>query len=200
MSGDQPVPPVTLSQLRAACDAYHRSTGDADEGRSPRSDVEERYLALLNLAARAGLDDPPGPELAWHDLFRELRRWWTKAEARLGRQPDPGGAARAPDYLGLIVDETHGEVRRPGQVDRFGNPKVVCFRPDSAEWHTFLVAFRAGERGATDAEWERGYSQTDADWSARRRTKGRVAEKLRSLDVEFEGGSLRLVALPAPGP
>jgi hypothetical protein len=95
-------------------------------------------------------------------------------------------------HLGLVVYDL-GEVRREGRTHSNGQPKIVNFDPDSVEWHTFLVAFRAGERGATDEEWRKGYL---GEWSARRRRKHAVAEKLADLDTGFVRGSLRLVDLP----
>jgi hypothetical protein len=82
--------PVTLSQLREATEAYHRSTGDAAEGRCLSSVVEDRYLKLLRLVGRAGLSSlPPRPELRWHELFLEINRSWAMVEGRLQAASPP---------------------------------------------------------------------------------------------------------------
>lgn len=91
-------------------------------------------------------------------------------------------------FLGLVVDEARGEIRRPG----FNGGEPVRFQVESSEWHTFFVAFKAGESGATDAEWKSGYPGT---WSARRKRKSDAGAELVRLNIEFEAGQLRLKAL-----
>jgi hypothetical protein len=112
------------------------------------------------------------------------------AESTLTANTDP-----KPGYLNLIVNKESGEVRRVGKVHPSGKPKLVRFDTDSAMWHIFLAAYRAGERGATDEEWRDGYP---GEWTdARRNRKAAVKEKLFALDVELANGPcLRLVDLP----
>jgi len=91
-------------------------------------------------------------------------------------------------YLGLVVDEARGEVRRAGH--NRGN--AVTFDVDAADWHTFLTAWRAGEQGATDAQWRTGYP---GDWSQRRKRKSAASDKLSVLNICFEGGYLKLTEM-----
>lgn len=81
-------------------------------------------------------------------------------------------------YLGLIVDQARGEVRRKGYQP------TVYFNADSAEWHTLVVAWRAGSDGATQAQWENGY-RGKRSAAAMRNVKSRVNDKLSVLDVEL---------------
>jgi hypothetical protein len=110
------------------------------------------------------------------------------AESTLTANTDP-----KPGYLNLIVYKESGKVRRVGKVDRFGRPKEALFETDSAEWHTFIVAYQAGERGATGEEWREGYP---GEWDARRKRKAEVKAKLSVLDIDIPDRSLRLVDLP----
>ncbi len=94
----------------------------------------------------------------------------------------------APGYLGLIVDVKHAEVRRAGE--RYEQLPPVCFEVGTAEWHTFLVAFQAGEHGASEDAWKNDYH---GDWkSGRKNAKHRAAAKLNLLDIAFEHGKLKL--------
>ena len=99
---------------------------------------------------------------------------------------EPPEAETSPDcrdtYLGLIVDENRGEVRRKG------NRNTVSMDPDSAMWHTFIVAFRAGGCGATKAAWENGYPG-EMNASAMRSVKKDVRTKLISLGVTLDNGT-----------
>lgn len=77
-----------------------------------------------------------------------------------------------------------------------GHLVVARFDPDTAMWRTFLVAYHAGERGATDAEWKKAYPAAElVSWKDRRKTKSRVAERLHPLGVQFAKGSLVLELL-----
>jgi hypothetical protein len=117
------------------------------------------------------------------EAWEGLPEWWCEQVTGL---PTAG-------YLGLIVDEARGEVRREVKdADGCQKLKVVEFETDSAEWRTFLVAYHAGEQGATNAEWERGYP---GDWPSRRKRKQAAGEKLARLNVRFTKGSLRLESL-----
>jgi hypothetical protein len=110
------------------------------------------------------------------------------AESTLAANTDP-----KPGYLDLIVNKESGEVRRVSKEHPNGKPKLVRFDTDSAMWHTFLVAYRAGERGATEDEWRDGYP---GEWNARRKRKAEVKEKLLGLGIDIPDRSLRLVDLP----
>src|SRR5262249_43804823 len=113
--------------------------------------------------------------------------------------PPPPPLPPGPGYLGLLVDEARGEVRRLGKRHDAGAPRTVRLDTASAEGHTFLVAFRAGERGATDEEWEKGYPGGPVERRRMRNCKSRVKKKLEGLDLDFPDGQLRLLDLP-PAP
>ena len=123
-----------------------------------------------------------------------LLKWWVEATAKDAPETDTVGQRQPPSagYLGLIVDEASGEVRREGIVNLGGQMKVVYFKTCAADWRTFLVAYRAGERGATESEWKKGYP---GDWTERRRRKNYAKNKLMPLGVTFEKRSLKLILL-----
>jgi hypothetical protein len=98
--------PVTVEQVRAAAGAYLRAKGDALDNHTPySSNLEDRYLELLQLANLAGLPEPPPPEVPrWHDFFQGMQRWLARIEGRLGAArpllpapPQPGETPRAAD-------------------------------------------------------------------------------------------------------
>jgi hypothetical protein len=95
---------------------------------------------------------------------------------------DGSDEAAQPGYLGLVVDEAHGEVRRTGQdYERL----TASFIVGTSEWHTFLVAWKAENDGATEEAWRNGYPGGQK-LQSRRAVKRRVNEKLGILDVRLE--------------
>src|SRR5262249_41035956 len=159
----------------------------------------ESRLDRLIFKGRELLWDKGGPLLgrrvarmpgltAWgHALFAED----TTAGTGGGGSPIPPPPP-PPPFLGLDVTEERGEVRRAGRFHPGGSPRVVRFETDSAEWRTFLVAYRAGVDGATGEQWRKIHPGTD---DQRRRTKSRTAGKLQVLEVGFARGALRLIEI-----
>jgi hypothetical protein len=76
--------PITLVQLRAAAEAYHRATGDADEGRISPWRVDDLYRVAAHMAISLGLDKPPPPEVqrekGWAIMKRDFDLWWAEVE------------------------------------------------------------------------------------------------------------------------
>ncbi len=88
-------------------------------------------------------------------------------------------------FLDLKVDRIRGEVRR------VGNRNVVCFRPESAELHTFIVAFDSGDVGATKQKWMNGYPGDTSRGKAQdamRSVKKVVSGKLLVLGLRLKKG------------
>jgi len=103
-------------------------------------------------------------------------------EAEIGGGTPAKGSASG--YLGLIVDEGRREITREGF-------DCLPVKLGPAEWHTFIVAYRAGDWGATTDQWENGYP---AEQSGRANAKNRTKEKLKRLGVTFKRRSLKLVS------
>jgi hypothetical protein len=95
-------------------------------------------------------------------------------------------------HLGLVVDESHGEVRRSGsKYERI----VAHFNTKSAEWYLFCVAFRTRELGATEARVLEGYPGSKKR-VAMRQARARARAKLGALGISFEDGyPLRLKSI-----
>ncbi|WP_437206621.1 hypothetical protein [Planctomicrobium sp. SH664] len=95
-----------------------------------------------------------------------------------------------PGYLGLSVDRARGEVRR------VGFKPTVYLGSESAALHMFLVAFNAGEKGATTEELLKNYP-ADQRSTHRANVKRNVNNKLHVLDVRLKlGSSLVLEEIP----
>lgn len=95
-------------------------------------------------------------------------------------------------YLGLVVDEERGEVRRCS----FDAP--VCFEPDSLTWTVFLAAWDGGEPGCSQENWDRrdDLLQDPIREKAIRRD---VNQKLRILGIRLVPRCLpRLVECSSP--
>ncbi len=95
-------------------------------------------------------------------------------------------------YLGLVVDELRGEVRR-ANLDT-----AVCFEPDSLAWKIFLAAWNGGESGCSKGEWDcrDDLLQDPIREKAIRRD---VNQKLRILSIRLEPRRPpRLVECPTP--
>lgn len=95
-------------------------------------------------------------------------------------------------YLGLVVDELRGEVRRVN-LD-----PVVFFKPDSLAWTVFLAAWNGGESGCGKGEWDcrEDLLQDPIREKAIRRD---VNQKLRILSIGLEPRRPpRLVECPTP--
>lgn len=86
-----------------------------------------------------------------------------------------GPSAPVPGHLGLIVNESEGT------VGRTGTRCVVSFEPGSAQFHTFKVAYLAGDVGATEEEWMKGYA---ADQRSRREVRKKMNKKIEPLGIK----------------
>jgi hypothetical protein len=95
-------------------------------------------------------------------------------------------------YLGLVVDEERGEVRR----SNYDAP--VCFLPDSVAWTVFLAAWNGGESGCSQEIWE---SREDLlqDPIREKAIRRDVSKKLRVLGIRLQlRQPPRLVECPPP--
>lgn len=139
------------------------------------ADTRDVWIALL----WERRDSLPDIDPAYRTFSRFLRPFETSIRlADAIDQPTAG-------FLGLEVDESRGLIKRNGK-------KELCLEVGTSEWHTFLVAFRAKDRGATDAEWSKGYPG-DSSKPSMRKCKARLNGKLyENLGIEFEHGSLKL--------
>ena len=97
-----------------------------------------------------------------------------------GVEEEPGKNIPPGEYgfLNLKVDTEHCEVRRNG------HHAVAYFKRDSAEWHTFVVAWNAGKTGATQQQWTNGYPGDPAP-EARKSVKRNVNDKLQVLGIRL---------------
>jgi len=99
---------------------------------------------------------------------------------------------KSPGFLGLMVDEANGRVRRVGYEAKpdiqFPVTAESSDRSVSPVWHTFLVAFNAGGNGATNEMWMDGYTG-DVNGKGPAQSKQRVKKELQKLDLTLENGS-----------
>lgn len=81
-------------------------------------------------------------------------------------------------YLGIDFNFDKGEVNRDGFRP------TVYFKSESAEFHTFVVAFKSRECGSTREQWLNGYPG-DTDSVSMRNVKRNVNEKLKVIKVQL---------------
>ena len=95
-------------------------------------------------------------------------------------------------YLGLVVDELRGEVRRVNLG------AAVYFDPDSLAWTVFLAAWNGGDLGCSKREWE--YRDDLLHDPIREKAIRRdVNKKLRILSIRLQPRRPpRLVECPTP--
>lgn len=82
-------------------------------------------------------------------------------------------------YLGLIVDEEHGEVRRRG------TNVTVSFDVGSLPWQVFVMAWESGETGCGAEDWmqHKSDTQSEVDHKYHRRE---VNDKIAVLGLRLE--------------
>jgi hypothetical protein len=107
-------------------------------------------------------------------LFPEYVLWQpsTSAPSELATETPSVG------YLGLMVDPTTGAITREGY------PRQIHFRPGTDDMRTFMLAFKAQEKGVSNEEWKSGYR---ADWHFRHKLKSGVNKELKRLGLRIDG-------------
>lgn len=164
-----------------------------DHDRSTRlADVLQRAIDAADEDDPAAVRDAmtAAAEHCWSLRERIIERSNRTAEVKSALYAEGRESVSAvPGYLDLIVDPVRGEVKRVG----YNHGQPVRFDVDAADWHTFYVAFKGGENGATNTEWEKDYP---GEWDSHRKRKSAAGDKLKALGIQFAKGSLKLESVP----